>query len=361
MDVSILISLHNRLDFTRACLESLGRTIGRVRHEVILVDDGSTDGTRDFLRSLPQPRYRILRNERPRGYAASIDAAAQLARGTVLCLLHNDTVLMPGWLGPMLRLLRRSTDVGCVGNVQREPFSGLIDHIGVRLDSSGLPTHAGRDDFAAPRSDYGRWAAVSTACCLVRKDVFASLGGFDEGFDSRFAGADFCLRAADAGYRHYVANRSVIYHHIGASPDWRAGERTSVDRYRARWGARFLAFASQRELGRSEWQQTHLFSPENESAWREQWELGRETRRQRRQDIVDARLDGRRYLRKHLVRPWRYNLGRVCRALAQAAHPLPAAIPPPPRIPSPAASTGATNGAPAKSAKDSDIFDPPQQ
>src|SRR5450432_326197 len=69
-DLSIIIPVFNCLELTRACLASLEETIGqRQDFEVILVDDGSTDGTRAWLSTLPAPRYRVLINETNRGYA----------------------------------------------------------------------------------------------------------------------------------------------------------------------------------------------------------------------------------------------------------------------------------------------------
>ena len=68
-------------------------------------------------------------------------------------------------------------------------------------------------------------------------------------------------------------------------------------------------------------------------------------------------MDGRRYLRKHLVRPWRYNFGRFCRALVQAAHPQPAALPPPPHFSTDGA---ARNNGSRSGGKDWDLFDPAQ-
>ena len=357
MDLSILIALGDGLDITRACLESLAATLGRVSGEVILIDDASTDGTREFLQSLPASRYRCLRQERPRGRAACINEAAKLARAPVLCLLRPETVLMPGWLPPMLRLVRRLMDAGCVGNVQREPYSGLIDHIGVSFDHAGFPIHAGRSDFSPPRQDHARWPAVSGACYLVRSFVFHSLGGLDEDLRDGLEDVDFCLRAAEAGYRHYVANRSVIYHYAGVAPARGGRPDGSHERYGARWGTRFRAFVAQRGRQRTEWQQTHALSPATALAWHEQWEQGRETRRQHRQDIADARVDGFRYLRKHLARPWRYNFGRVCRALVQCSQPRPAAWPPPPLL------TDHPEQAPGSDRQpgvgDAALFDPP--
>ena len=85
MDVTIITSLFNRLDLTRVYLESLERTLTRWRYEVILVDDGSTDGTREFLARLPATRYRVILNDAPRGFAANNNAAARLARAPLLC------------------------------------------------------------------------------------------------------------------------------------------------------------------------------------------------------------------------------------------------------------------------------------
>jgi hypothetical protein len=172
---------------------------------------------------------------------------------------------------------------------------------------------------------------VSSACFLIPKEVFLQLGGFDLDLGGDFQAADFCLRAASAGRHHAVANRSIIYH--------RGEDETSgAALFQERWGRRIQAYWSRRAA-----------TPGGEGAWRERWEASRETRRQQRQDLRDAAADGRRYLRKHLARPWRYNFGRVCQALVRATHPLPAAIPPPPRV----------LGQPASG--DDLLFDPPRQ
>ena len=93
--------------------------------------------------------------------------------------------------------------------------------------------------------------------------------------------------------------------------------------YRARWGDRARAYHREREAPRAA---RTAFSPER-------WETARESPPAARQDLLDARRDGRRYLRKHLLRPWRYNYGRVCRALVQAVHPAARRRSPPARIP----------------------------
>jgi GT2 family glycosyltransferase len=292
MELSIIIIACHLPGRTQACIESLERTVRRVRWEGILTGEAEAP-----YRSAPDP-----------------NAAAELARAPMLCFLHGDAVLMPGWLEPMRRAARRERGLACIGNVQREPYSGLIDHAGIQFDGKGLPIHACRDEAVPPRAEFTRWPAVSKACFLVPKDLFLRLGGFDLQLGGDFQAADFCLRAASAGYHHLVANRSMIYHRGEDEPV--AGAAL----FQERWGRRIQAYWTRRESGN------------DEGAWRERWEASRETRRQLRQDIRDAAADGRRYLKKHLARPWRYNFGRVCQALMRAVHPLPAPIPPPPRI-----------------------------
>ena len=152
MQISLITPLFNRLDLTRACLESARRTLAGWDYEWIFIDDGSTDGTREFLRALPDDgRVRVVFNDAPRGFAANNNHGARLARSPLLCLLNNDLAFLPGWLEPMARVARLVPDVACVGNVQREPVSGLIDHAGMllRRRRRGAPRRQGRTRAAA--------------------------------------------------------------------------------------------------------------------------------------------------------------------------------------------------------------------
>ena len=288
MQVSIITPLFNRLDLTRAYLESLERTLHRWRYEVILIDDGSTDGTREFLATLSAPRYRVVLNGRPLGFAANNNLGARLARAPLLGLLNNDLVLTPRWLEPMARLATMLPDVACVGNVQREPVGGLIDHYGIVFSADGDALHAGRNTCVPPQEPYLEWAAITAACCVLRRDVFRQMGGFDEAFRNGFEDVDFCLRAGTKGYRHYVANRSVVYHHVSASPGRKESEEANLTLFRQRW----------------------------------QGYLSTEGRRQ--VTVADRQHAGRRYLWKHRWQPWRYNFWRAGRAVEQIWAPDPA-------------------------------------
>ncbi len=336
MDVSFLIPVFNCLPLTRACLDSLEKTLPpRLRWEALIIDDGSTDGSRAWFAELArkQPaRYRVFLNDPPRqGYARNNNRAAEAARGEILCLLNNDTVLLPGWLEPMLHTLRRAPAAALVGNIQREPGSGLINHAGIVFNLRGIPIHFGLDTAVPPdREPWTRWPAVTAACCVVRRELFLGLGGFDEGFQNGFEDVDLCLRAGERGWRHYVANRSTIYHHISASPDRHARERENLRRFRARWSRRILSWHRRRRWARRQL----LRHPEIAGSWPRQDDgqplpldaatlLGWLKERRSQRPEKEARRDGWRYLRKHALRPWRYNFGRLSRALENALQPLP--------------------------------------
>lgn len=217
-EVSIIIPVYNCLDYTRQCLASLETTIGDVDYEVIIVDDGSTDGSREFFATLPKDRFTILLNEENLGYGKNNNKAAAIARGTYLLLLNNDTVLLPGWFAPMLEFLRTHPEAGGIGNIQINPKTGLIDHAGIFFDLRGIPHHVRKNRGRFPREDYTSWNAVTACCFLIPRKLFLSHEGFDEVFKNGSEDVDLCIRLRLAGHPLYVANRSIIHHFVSTSP-----------------------------------------------------------------------------------------------------------------------------------------------
>ena len=228
------MSVYNGLDFTRVCLDSLRRTVDLAPHEVIIVDDTSTDGAREFLSTLPTP-FRVILNDRKRSFAANNNQAGGVATGEYLCLLNSDLILTNGWLEPMVAALEQFPQAGVIGNVQRNPRTGKYDHMGVAFAADGMAKNFGKHFHFRPFSGYRQWRAVTAACCLIRKDVFLKAGGFDEQYINGFEDIDLCLRLGEQGYQHYVVNESVVYHHVSASPTRRDHLPANKRRYLERW------------------------------------------------------------------------------------------------------------------------------
>ncbi len=235
MQISIITSLFNRLDLTRAVPPEPGAHPGWLAVRGHPHRRRSTDGTREFLAGLTIPVTGWFSTTRRAVSPPTTTPARGSPRAPLLGFLNNDLVLRPGWLEPMARLAQALPDVACVGNVQREPVGGVIDHLGFYFNADGDAVHAGKGRAVPPAEPYLEWPALTAACWVVRREVFLGLGGFDEAFHNGCEDLDFCLRAAAAGYRHFVANRSVIYHHISASPGRKQHEDENHRLFRERW------------------------------------------------------------------------------------------------------------------------------
>ena len=202
-------------------------------HEIILVDDGSTDGTRKWLKSLRGQPFSIQLNESNLGYAAANNRGVARAQGNLIVLLNNDLVLTRGWLEPMLQLHRLKLSVGVVGNVQLNFHTGVIDHTGIFINAKGKPEHdRNKPDFWSSRRQV---IAATGACLLLDRVLWNDVGGFDERFLNGGEDIDLCLKIAARGRRNFVALDSTILHHISASPGRKRRDEANTRRLTLRW------------------------------------------------------------------------------------------------------------------------------
>jgi O-antigen biosynthesis protein len=246
--ISFIIPLYNCLPLTQAMLASLRATLpAGLAHEIIFVDDGSTDGTREWLATLAaDPAIRVVLNDRNLGYAAANNRGAALAHGELLALLNNDLVLQPRWLEPMLAAHRALGErAGFVGNVQLDARTRAVDHAGLVVNLTGKPVHVRRLPSAFSRLLFPvrRVPAVTGACVLVGRALWTQLGGFDEGFVNGGEDIDLCFRARAAGLVNAVALRSVVLHHVSSSPGRKARDEQNSRRLALRWRTELIAAA----------------------------------------------------------------------------------------------------------------------
>jgi GT2 family glycosyltransferase len=237
--VSFLIPLYNCLPLTQATLASLQATLpAGLDHQIILIDDGSTDGTRDWLRTLSavpaHSHLQVLLNDHNLGYAATNNRAAAAATGDFLVLLNNDLVLTPRWLEPMLAAhASLGSRAGILGNVQRTVATKEIEHAGFTINAKGKPVH--RRDLPPFSPAVKIVPAVTGACLLIQRTLWHTLGGFDTAFVNGGEDVDLCLRAQKSGYVTAVAQRSVIFHHVSSSPGRKRRDEQNSRLLATRW------------------------------------------------------------------------------------------------------------------------------
>lgn len=236
MQVSFIIPLYNCLALTQECLRTLQATLPTgLTHEIIFVDDGSTDGTCEWLTTLSAP-CRVILNERNLGFAATCNRGAAVAQGECLFFLNNDLVFLPGWFQPMLSLAQKYY-AGLVGNVQLNTTTGAVDHTGLWFNRKGKPEHATRKSWLAWLTGEQEVPALTGACFAIRKKIWQQLGAFDEGFVNGSEDVDLCLKARATGLRNYVATRSVVRHHVSQSPGRKLRDEENSRRLLTRWRA----------------------------------------------------------------------------------------------------------------------------
>ena len=242
--VSIIIPVFNRLDLTRQCLESIRRTSLVSRYEIVVVDNGSTDGTSDFLRQQQQAGHlRVVWNNENIGFAKACNQGARAAKSDYLLFLNNDTVPQAGWLEPLCEVLNRDQSVAAVGSKLLFP-DGALQHAGVivvldkRHPSTPLvPRHIDYKQPDHPGANQMRTCqSLTAACLLIRRIAFEKAGGFDEGYWNGYEDVDLCFTLQAQGWKLVYRPESVLIHHESQSgPERRVKEDENLIRLNQRW------------------------------------------------------------------------------------------------------------------------------
>lgn len=238
---SVLVVSYNALARTRACLDALRRTADP-RHpiEIVVVDNGSTDGSAEWLAQ--QTDIDFVRNQGNAGAPRARNQAIARARGAYLVFLDNDVVLTHEWLHRLLFHAEVDGRSGCVG-----PLTDRAGH-NQEIPYSGTGSIEDVERFAATRAQENdrkfRFQTLMTSfCMLVRREVVDEIGGFDERFSPwGFEDDDFSMRAALAGFRNRVALDVFVRHeHYGSSAKTEAHTQLLArnwSRFAAKWSGK---------------------------------------------------------------------------------------------------------------------------
>jgi GT2 family glycosyltransferase len=205
---SIIILTLNNLAKTKKCLESI-RTYTPEEYELIIVDNGSTDGTIPFLKQFPE--IKLICNTENKGFAGGCNQALKIAKGEQFLLLNNDTIVSHKWLFNMLQALHSNSQVGLVG-----PLSNMTLH--QQLYKMEYTNDEEYHRFALHQNIHnpGRWKSVpvlSGFCLLFKREVLGEIGLLDEQYNiGNFEDIDYCYRALKAGFKALVAGDTFVHH-----------------------------------------------------------------------------------------------------------------------------------------------------
>jgi GT2 family glycosyltransferase len=240
--VSIVIPVLDRLEFTRQCLDRILRnTSVRIPYEVVVVDNGSSDGTPGYFRAGAPAGLSLVyhRNETNLGFARANNAGARLARHPYLLFLNNDTLVQPGWLEEMVATAESDRAIGVVGIKQLFPYTNTIHHTGIIFTASKGPQHIYPfADASLPHVNRQReYQAVNGACLLISKALFDSCGGFDESYVNGFEDLDLCMAVRKRGRRVVCCTKAFIYHYGQISEGRTADDPHNEEYFWSKWRA----------------------------------------------------------------------------------------------------------------------------
>lgn len=207
----------NRCELLRLCLDSLLRQTRQPR-EVIVVDNGSSDGSREMIR-LAFSHCIVIQNENNRGFCEANNQGIALAQGDLVALLNNDAEADPGWLAALAGVFDHRPDVGMAASkilVHSDP--ARIDKVGHLIFLDGQNRGRGTGQLDRGQFDHVEEVIWPDGCAaMYRRDMLNQIGGFDEDFFAYADDAELGLRARIAGWNCLYSPEARVFHHRGTT------------------------------------------------------------------------------------------------------------------------------------------------
>jgi GT2 family glycosyltransferase len=235
--VAVVIPSWNSAALLPSCLESIQAQEAPL--ELLVVDNGSVDGSVEFLRENGIPHLTLPRNE---GFAAAVDLGVAHTEAPFVMPLNADTELEPGCMAKLAAALAADPDLGGVTprilQVEgdgRDVETARLYSAGMALTADGRAVETGAGEahspaWSRPREVFG----VCGAVCLLRRELFTELGGYERSYFAFYEDVDLNVRARIAGWRLEYVPEAIVWHLGNAS--WQA----EAPRPNA-WNARLVA------------------------------------------------------------------------------------------------------------------------
>ncbi|CUU08634.1 Glycosyltransferase, GT2 family [Candidatus Kryptobacter tengchongensis] len=222
--VSIIIPVFNQVKHTKLAIESIQK-FTNVSYEIIVVDNASTDETKDYLSSLSATIgevVKVITNPQNYGFPKAVNQGIALSRGEYIVVLNNDVIVTDKWIE---RLIAHTIDDPTIGIVA--PMSNYVSGLqkldgaekfylkGEKVDEISLLKFS-EDLYQKNKGQKLIFPRVAGLCMLIKRKVIEIIGGFDERFSpGNFEDDDFCLRTVLAGFKIAIA-KDVFIHHFGS-------------------------------------------------------------------------------------------------------------------------------------------------
>ncbi|OGP79278.1 MAG: hypothetical protein A2V86_08595 [Deltaproteobacteria bacterium RBG_16_49_23] len=242
MDLSIIIVNWNTKDFLLECLESIYGNRKKIEMEVIVVDNGSIDGSQEAMKERFQD-WKLIQNKQNFGFAKASNQGIMLSRGKYLLLLNPDTRVKEGAMEALLSFMDGHPEAGVAGAQLLNPDGSKQNSIAnfpslaTELLNKRLLRWLFPDQFPGKERIYSMPIEVDSvigACMMVRREAIGQAGLLDEDYFLFLEETDWCYRMKKAGWKIIHVPAAKIYHLQGKSAE-RDKKQAKVEYYRSRY------------------------------------------------------------------------------------------------------------------------------
>ena len=266
-DISIIIPIFNNFKYTENCLNSIFKNHPLASFEIIVVNNGSTDATKEYLEKYSNiSNVTIINNEHNLGFAKSCNQAARIAGSNYLLFLNNDTYVLKGAIDELYNSINiqelnykdynndnlnsQTNDfhrkIGIAGSLLLYP-DNRIQHAGVVFENRGIAYHTYKtgEIYDCKNLDYKngvylrRYNAVTAACIIIKRELFINLGLFDEIFINGFEDVDLCLKVRQVGFDIILNPKSMLYHYEEKTHGRKRHELENQFNFQNKWRFKF--------------------------------------------------------------------------------------------------------------------------
>ena len=202
VSLSIIIPTYNRKDRLKQCLGVLlNQSYPHNKYEIIIVDDGSTDGTEEAIKNINKPNITYIKQQN-KGAGAAINTGAKMANGDILAFTEDDCVVSNNWVDTITDLFNKYP--------QTAAFAGeCVDLFYRKQEESNVPCNC--DDFKKMRlnriSTY-----IGNGSFAIKKEIFEKIGGYDESFRVQ-EDCEFNIRLLKQGYEIFISPKLKAAHY----------------------------------------------------------------------------------------------------------------------------------------------------
>jgi len=212
----IIIVTHNGLEYTKKCIESVEEHTKNVHHKFIFVDNHSTDGTLEYLKTVSNST--LISNKENFGFVKGMNQGLERASASYVVWLNNDTIVTPNWLSYLISHLENESKAAVIGPMSNG--TGIIQRDQSWKDEPSLNkiSEYGKKFHSKNQNKPIEYHRVAGFCIVMKGELVSKIGKLDEGYNFGWCDDDdFCKRVRKAGYKILIAQDVFIYHKSGAT------------------------------------------------------------------------------------------------------------------------------------------------